>query len=51
MHKPNLIFGCLAVLLGLAGHAQAQTIVSTFGGNAQHTANYTSQLPGERFGL
>lgn len=38
--RTTLITLGLAVVLGLAGPARAQTLVSTFGGNAQHTANY-----------
>ena len=40
MRKPALITLGFAVVLGLAGPTRAQTLVSTFGGNAQHTANY-----------
>lgn len=39
MRKRTLITLGLAVVLGLAVHTRAQT-VSTFAGNAQHTANY-----------
>lgn len=41
MPKHTLITLGLAVVLGLAGQTQAQTLVSTFGGNPQHTANYS----------
>ena len=40
MRKLTLITLGFAVVLGLVGQARAQTLVSTFGGNAQHTANY-----------
>lgn len=40
MRKLILITLGFAIVLGLGGQARAQTLVSTFGGNAQHTANY-----------
>ncbi len=42
MRKSILVIWCLAVALVLASRAPAQTIVSTFAGNAQHTANYST---------
>ena len=40
MQKRTLMTLGFAVVLSLAGQVRAQTLVSTFGGNAQHTANY-----------
>ncbi|MGC2696349.1 MAG: Ig-like domain repeat protein, partial [Candidatus Angelobacter sp.] len=40
MRKSTLVIIGFAFVLAVAGHARAQTIVSTFGGNAQHTAIY-----------
>jgi len=39
MRKPTLVIACLAVALALAGRVRAQT---TFGGNVQHTADYSA---------
>ena len=41
MRKPTFVILGLAFVLGLAGEAWAQTLVPSFGGNAQHTANYS----------
>jgi hypothetical protein len=41
MRKRTLITLGLALVLSLAGQARSQTLVSTFGGNAQNTANYS----------
>ena len=40
MRERILITVGFALVLGLAAQTRAQTLVSTFGGNAQHTANY-----------
>src|SRR5215831_10010494 len=42
MRKLTLVIKCLALAIALVGRARAQTIVSTFAGNAQHTANYST---------
>jgi len=42
MCKSTRVIACLVVTLVLASRAPAQTIVSTFAGNAQHTANYST---------
>ena len=42
MRKSTPVIACLVVTLVLASRAPAQTIVSTFAGNAQHTANYST---------
>jgi hypothetical protein len=42
MRKSTSVIACFVVALVLANRAPAQTIVSTFAGNAQHTANYST---------
>ncbi|MFZ0774547.1 MAG: Ig-like domain-containing protein [Candidatus Sulfotelmatobacter sp.] len=42
MRSPTLVIACLAVALVPASRAPAQTAVSTFASNAQHTANYSA---------
>ncbi|MFZ0774546.1 MAG: hypothetical protein WCA49_19810 [Candidatus Sulfotelmatobacter sp.] len=42
MRKPTVVIKCLAVALVLTSRAPAQTIVSTFAENAQHTATYSA---------
>jgi hypothetical protein len=42
MRKLTLVIAYLALAIAFVGRARAQTIVSTFAGNAQHTASYST---------
>src|SRR5690242_18530635 len=42
MRKLTLVIAYLALAIAFVGRTRAQTIVSTFAGNAQHTANYST---------